>query len=126
MEQKPPAAPVDAPSPESAEGEPAKKQIATTDQETEAFFVVKSILRSIIPVGRIIMRDAQTYCGILLDDNNRKPIIRLYFNSDKLRISLLDQGKQEEHITIEGIDDIYKYAQRLIERVQWLDTQKLT
>ena len=111
VEQKPPAPPVDAaPSPESAEGEPAKKQVVTTDQETEAFFVVKSILRSIIPVKRIIMRDAQTYCGILLDDNNRKPIIRLYFNSDKLRISLFDQAKQEERITIEGIDDIYKYA----------------
>ena len=127
VEQKPPAPPVDAAlSPESAEGEPAKKQVVTTDQETEAFFVVKSILRSIIPVKRIIMRDAQTYCGILLDDNNRKPIIRLYFNSDKLRISLFDQAKQEERITIESIDDIYKYAQRLTERVQWLDTQKLT
>lgn len=127
VEQKPPAAPVDAtPGPEIVEAEPAKKQIVTTDQETEAFFVVKSIVRSIVPVGRIVMRDAQTYCAILLDDNNRKPIVRLYFNGDKLRISLFDQGKQEERITIEGIDDIYKYAQRLIERVRWLDTQKLT
>lgn len=128
-DQKPPAEPVDAvPSPEGtqADAEAAKKQIVTTSQETEAFFVVKSILRSTVPVGRIVMRDAQTYCGILLDDNNRKPIIRFHFNSDKLRISLFDQGKQEERITIEGIDDIYKYAQRLIERVKWLDTQKLT
>lgn len=126
VDQKP-AEPVDAiPSPEIAQvdSEAAKKQIVTTSQETEAFFVVKSILRSTVPVGRIVMRDAQTYCGILLDDNNRKPIIRFHFNSDKMRISLFDQGKQEERITIEGIDDIYKYAQRLIERVQWLDTQK--
>lgn len=127
--EKPPVVPTDAvASPESAQAdsEAIKKLIVTTSQETEAFFVVKSILRSTVPVGRIVMRDAQTYCGILLDDNNRKPIIRFHFNSDKMRISLFDQGKQEERITIEGIDDIYKYAQRLIERVQWLDTQKLT
>jgi hypothetical protein len=60
------------------------------------------------------MRDAQSYCAILLDDNNRKPICRLRFNnSEKLRIGLFDDKKEEEIVSIESPDDIYNYAERL-------------
>lgn len=124
VEQAPSTPAVDAAPAAVVEGEAdTAKKIVTTDQETEAYYIVKSILRSVVPVGRIVMRDAQTYCSILLDDNNRKPVIRLHFNSEKLRISLFTQGK-EERVQIESIDDIYKHAPRLIERVQWLDSQK--
>ena len=36
------------------------------------------------------MRDVQSYCGILLDDNNRKPICRLHFNGSKKYVTLFD------------------------------------
>ena len=48
--------------------------IVTTEEEIEGYLIIKSILRKEIEVGRIFMRDNQSYCGILLDDNNRKPI----------------------------------------------------
>ena len=65
-------------------------------------------------VGRIVMRDVQAYCGILLDDNNRKPICRLRFNrSQKFLGLIIDAENNEERVPIEHIDDIYDYADRL-------------
>ena len=54
--------------------------VVTTEEELEGYHVVKSILRETIDLSRIAMRDTKSYCGILLDDNNRKPICRLRFN----------------------------------------------
>ena len=53
------------------------------------------------------------YCGILLDDNNRKPICRLWLNSAQKYIGLFDGKKQEERVPIDDLDDIYKLADRL-------------
>jgi hypothetical protein len=63
-------------------------QIVTTEEEIEAYMILKSILRKSVDVTRIIMRDAQSYCAILLDDNNRKPLCRFYFNGKKWSIGI--------------------------------------
>jgi hypothetical protein len=65
-------------------------------------------------VKRVVHRDQQSYFGILLDDNNRKAICRLRFNSAKQKyLSLIGADKNEEKIPIDSVDDIYKYADRL-------------
>ena len=84
----------------------------TTEEEWEGYHIVRAILREIVPAKRIAIRDVQSYCGILLDDNNRKPICRLYFNSAQKYISFFDTEK-EERIPIDEVDDLYKYAERL-------------
>ena len=86
--------------------------IETTQDELDGFYVVKSILRQDIDVSRISMRDVRSYCGILLDDNNRKPICRLRFNSSKKYVSLF-HAEDEERVPIETVDDIYQYASQL-------------
>ncbi|MCI5136880.1 MAG: hypothetical protein D3922_00340 [Candidatus Electrothrix sp. AR1] len=58
------------------------------------------------------MRDTKSYCGILLDDNNRKPICRLRFNHSQEYLGLMSQ-KQEDKIPIGLIDDIYKYSDQI-------------
>jgi predicted type IV restriction endonuclease len=86
----------------------------TTQEETEAVYVIKAILRDVVDASRIKMRDVRSYCGILLDDNNRKPICRLWFNSAQHYIGLFDKDqKKEERVPIAGIDEIYYYADRL-------------
>lgn len=88
--------------------------VVTTAEELEAFHIVRSIIRSVVSPRRIFMRDAQSYCAILLDDNNRKPICRLRFNNaQKLFLGLVD-GKEEERVAIESVDDIYNYSDRII------------
>lgn len=60
------------------------------------------------------MRDVQSYCSVLLDDNNRKPLCRLRFNSLQKTLGLFDnEEKKETSVPINGLDDIYKYADRL-------------
>lgn len=59
------------------------------------------------------MRDAKSYCAILFDDNNRKPICRLRLNSaTKMSIGLFDE-KEENIIVIAEMSDIYKHADKL-------------
>jgi predicted type IV restriction endonuclease len=90
-----------------------EKGIYTTEDEIEAFFAVKGILRTMIDPKRVHMRDTKSYCNILLDNSNRKPICRLHFNREQKYIGLIDSAKKEERVPIGDIDDIYQYADRL-------------
>lgn len=94
--------------------EPTSAQAITSEEEVEGFHIVKAILREVISPRRVSMRDAQSYCAILLDDNNRKPICRLWFNNaSKLVIGLFNDNKEEEKISLANTDEIYNYADRL-------------
>jgi hypothetical protein len=64
----------------------------TTEKEMETSQIIKAILRENLPASRIASRDTQFYFGILLDDNNRKPLCRLHFNSVIKYIELLNNG----------------------------------
>lgn len=86
--------------------------IITTEEEIEGFNIVKAILREIIDVKRVTMRDTKSYCGILLDDNNRKPLCRLHFNSSKKYIGIFSQ-KKEQRLEIGSVDEIFKYAEQI-------------
>lgn len=90
-----------------------ESNIETTAEELEGFFIVKSILRTVIASNRITYRDAQTYFAILLDDNNRKTICRLYMNGSKKYISTFDSTKKETKQEIPTLDDIYNFADQL-------------
>jgi hypothetical protein len=101
---------------------PLEKQIETTPEEIEAYYMVKSVLREVIDPARVIMRDVQSYCGILLDDNNRKPIIRLYFDRQEKQVGVFDNPERtEEKIKLERLDDLYKLAERLVVAVMNYD-----
>ncbi len=57
--------------------------VVTTDDELEAFRIIKAISCEVASTSRIFLRDAKSYCAILFDDNNRKPIARLYLSGTK-------------------------------------------
>lgn len=95
--------------------EESKSKIVTTEEELEGFYIVKSICREVISSERITYRDAQSYFAIFADDNNRRPICRLYFNSSNKRISTFGANKEEIKYDITNIDDIFNYAQQLKE-----------
>lgn len=86
----------------------------TTEEELEGFQIVKAILREEIPTERIAYRDTQSYFGILLDDNNRKPLARLHFNTINKYLELFHNGKDAgEKILLNSIDEIYNYREQL-------------
>lgn len=90
-----------------------KDLVVTTADEIEGFNVVKAIIRSVVDVKRITARDTQSYFGILLDDNNRKPIARLHFNRTQKYIGTFDEAKKETRHPIESVDDIFELAELL-------------
>ena len=91
-----------------------KNKIITTEEELQGFNVVRSILSEIINVNDIVYKDTQSYFGILYQNNTRKWICRLYFNSSNKYIAIPNENKEEIKYPIENISDIYKYKNELL------------
>ncbi len=100
--------------PEAMDAPPSDqgRLVETTAEEIEGYQIVRAILRQVVPVQRIVMRDVQSYCGILLDDNNRKPIVRMHLNSGKKYLTIFDK-EGGERVDINGVDDLFNVAERL-------------
>ncbi|HEY0216949.1 MAG TPA: type I restriction endonuclease [Cellulomonas sp.] len=118
-----------APSPESVTGEVAAEEslseaetarergVETTLEELEAFQIIRAIACSEVPASRIVARDTKSYFGVLLDDNNRKPIARLHFNTGQKYLGLLDAEKVETRHPIDVLEEIYHHAEAIREAV---------
>lgn len=97
----------------AAEGTGELDDIVTTQEEIDGYQIVRAIVREVVKVERVTMRDAKSYCAILLDDNNRRPICRLHLNRGVKYLGLFDAEKNEERVRIDSLDDIFAYAGRL-------------
>lgn len=96
--------------------------IVTTQEELDGFNIVKAVVRKSVDVSRVVYRDALSYFAILLDDNNRKPICRLYFNSKtKKYISTFDKDKKETKHEIKDLNDIFNFENELCEVIKGYD-----
>ncbi|WP_261509957.1 type I restriction endonuclease [Chryseobacterium paludis] len=94
-------------------------KINTTEEEVEGSQIVKAILREELVASRIAFRDTQSYFGILFDDNNRKPLCRLHFNSSNKYIELFHNGKDSgEKKLLNSLEDIYLYKKELLQTVK--------
>ena len=102
--------------------EEIESRIVTTAEELEGFYTVKSIIREVVAPDRVGHRDTISYMSVVLDDSSRKPICRLHFNSARKYLGLFDEERNHERIEIEGIDDIYQYAEQLKATAQRYDT----
>ena len=87
---------------------------SNSDLEKEAFYIVKSILKTKFEdIVEIERRTNKTYCAILFNYNNRKTLCRLYFNKRKKYIGLFDKEKTELKVEIDSLDNIYHYQDEL-------------
>lgn len=92
--------------------DPPDNGIVTTQDEMEGYQIVKAICAEVLDPDRVIMKDTKSYCGILLDNNNRRPICRLHFNASQKYLGLIS-NKEEERIPISNLSEIYKFADRI-------------
>lgn len=99
---------------EIATTEEPKSKIVTTEEELQAYNIIRAILTEEIPLEKIFYRDTESYFGILFDDNNRKPICRLNLDTKKRQLLIPDENKNFTRIYIDNIVDIYKYKQDLL------------
>ncbi len=102
-----------------------ENKVVTTEDELNGFYIIKSILRTRIDSNRIVYRDSQSYFSIILDDNNRKPLCRLWLNGQsKKHLGLFDKDKKETKQEIVTLDDIYKFSAELLATVDFYEGEK--
>lgn len=104
------------------EAEPtAEEGVVTTSEEVSGFHIVQAIASRVVSPKRIVMRDAKSYCAILLDDNNRKTLARLHFNGLTTKYFGTFEGKAEVRHLIGELTDIYQFAAQIEARIAELD-----
>lgn len=106
--------------------------VITYNTEVWALVLIRTVLRDIVAPCRIGMRDQKSYCSILLDNNNRKTICRLYnfthFDwgmeniGDHAAIHIFNTEKGER-FPLTYIDDIYPLVDNLIQAVKRIDNK---
>lgn len=99
--------------PDAAAEDYSQGDIYTTEEELEGYRIVRAIACSEVSTNRVVGRDSKTYFAIILDNNNRKPIARLWFNRKQKYLGVFSDDKVETRLSIESPEDIYKYAAQL-------------
>ena len=100
---------------EEASAAHESSDLGTSDEERDGYNIVRAILSEVVDPRRIAMRDQQTYCSVLLDDSNRKPLCRMWFNSPRKYLSLFDATKAERKFALEDVAGIFRYSAELKE-----------
>lgn len=106
------------PASQACEPEVPQSKIVTTEEEIEAFYIVRGMLAEVTPVENIVHRDTESYFGILFQDNNRKPICRINLDKKNKQIFIPDENKKFERYYIESLNDLYKFKAQLSEVVK--------
>lgn len=114
-------------SPEPADGAAddmsvADEGVITTDDEIAGFRIIQAIAARHIDPKRVVIRDSKSYCAILLDDNNRKTLARLHFNSPTTRYLGTFVGKSETRHLVGAPIDLYKMEEAITSRIAELET----
>ena len=115
---------IDEPTPEVVAPEDTAQPVAleatTTEEEVQGYELVKAIVSDVVDLDRVFFRDTKSYSMVLLDNNNRKPILRLYFNSlSNKQIGLPVEGRDSygrrevPAYSIESVEEITGYADQI-------------
>ncbi|GBF35459.1 hypothetical protein DCCM_4588 [Desulfocucumis palustris] len=94
-----------------------KSRISTTIDELEGLFIVRSLLRDVVPSNRVTHKDTESYFGVLLDNNTWKWICRLNLSGNQKSIIIPDENKKGIKHNIKSIDELYDFKVKLIEAV---------
>ena len=99
--------------------------IVTTEEELEAYRIVQAIGSEVVQPSRIAMRDAKSYCAILLDDNNRRPICRFHFGRKRLAVSIF-KPDGESRVDIESVIHLYAHKGDILDAIRQYDQSTVT
>ena len=98
-----------------------EEEVITTEEELAGFRIVQAVASRLVHPKRIVMRDARSYCAILLDDNNRKSLARMHFDGLSKKYFGTFSGKEESRHLIGDLTDIYQFAGEIEKRLRELD-----
>ncbi len=90
-----------------------KPKIITTEEELEAYFIIKNLMKDVLPISDVTYKDNERYMAILIGGKTTKWICRLYFNSANKYITIPDANKKEQRFDIKSVYDIESYKEQL-------------
>lgn len=96
--------------------------IITTQEEISGFHIVQAIASRLVDPKRVVIRDAKSYCAILLDDNNRRTLARMHFNGVTSKHFGTFAGKEETKHPISDLTQIYQHSAAIEARIKELDS----
>ena len=92
--------------------------IVTTEEELEAYNIIRSILRKNIDANKIMYKDFKSYFVISAYEQIRW-VCRLHFGYRKKSIGFpVEDYKGERMVEIKSIDDIFNYSDLLLESLE--------
>jgi len=94
------------------------KNIITTAKELEAFYTIKTFFHDIVDLKKITYKDTLSYFGILLENNTRKWICRIYLKENISYFTVPDENKKELKYEIENLQDLFNHKEVLIKSLQ--------
>lgn len=103
--------------PDAAAEPPVEKdtpKIVTTEEELEAYFIIKNLLKDVVSMEEITYKDNERYMAILHKNKTTRWICRLFFNSAKKFITIPDENKKDVRIDIDTVYDIEKHKNELV------------
>jgi hypothetical protein len=103
----------------SQEIEQNTNKIETTNEEIEAYYIIKNILKDNVEFSRIKYKDTESYFNILLDSNVRKWVCRIHSNT-KGRFVQFNSLVYKERYEIKNVLDIYNYSDMLKESADFI------
>ena len=98
---------------ETPAADATEDEIITTEAELNGFYAVKAILHASVEPQRVTLRDFKRACAVLLDDNQRKPVCRFWFDKKQKYLGIFDENKKETRLPIDSVDEIFAHADTL-------------
>ena len=104
--------------PDSPEEQKREKNITTTDEELEGYFVVKNILKDVVSMDDIFYRDNESYMNVLYKNSRNKWICRFVFTDTQKYILIPDKDRKPVRYNISNVYDIQNYKSQLVESLK--------
>ena len=89
--------------------------IVTTEEELEAYFIVKNLLSDQVDIKDITYKDTESYINILYKANTRKWICRLKLTETQKVLILPDENKKDIKIQLGDIYELQQHKEALAE-----------
>lgn len=86
--------------------------IETTEDELQAYYIIRSILGSCIPLERITYKDTISYFSVLIDNKVTRWICRIFFK-ENVKYAIIPNEQGNVRYPLDTIDDLYKLAEAL-------------
>ena len=104
------------PQDESSDGTKDDRQapaIHTTEEELEAYFIVKNLLSDVVDMSDITYKDTASYFNVLYRGNARKWICRIRINSNGKVLIVPDENKKDITYPLDNIYDLKQHKELL-------------